>query len=262
MDITENSLASALFGADARDYYQRQGFSAGVQKFLNQRLRVGAEFRRDKYLDSRRETGWSMFGPKQPFREVPAIREGAVSSVVVNFLADYITFRSWSEPEFGIETQGEFGFGNYTFAQYVADARLKTTVLPGRIWLAVRGRVGSATGDAPPQKLFTIGGIGTLPGYPQNEYGGNRMLLLQTDLLIAPLESSNLRLIISNDFGGVSSTSTTSGILGGFPGDIGAFKYSPGIYLGTPTGWIRIGAAWRTDVSSPPRFVMRLAKPF
>jgi hypothetical protein len=88
------------------------------------------------------------------------------------------------------------------------------------------------------------------------------MLLLQTDLLIAPLESSNLRLIISNDFGGVASTSTTSGPLGGFPGEITSYKYSPGVYLGTPTGWIRIGAAWRTDVAAAPRFVMRLAKPF
>src|SRR5205085_11728423 len=112
------------------------------------------------------------------------------------------------------------------------DARLKTTVISDIVWLAVRGRIGSVTGSAPAQKLFTIGGFGTLPGYPQNEYGGNRMLLLQTDLLLNFIPGGHGRIILSNDFGAVSTTGTGSGIFGGFPKHISDFLYSPGIYVG------------------------------
>jgi hypothetical protein len=264
MNVVENSLAALIAGVDTRDYFKRNGFLVGIEQFFTMRTSVKAEFRRDNYINSQREVGWSIFGPKQPFREVPIVREGWMNSVAVGITADYLTFRSWDDPQLGLQTESEFGFGDYEFQHHVADARLKATLGTGTLWFALHGRIGSATGDAPPQRLFTIGGFGTLPGYPQNAYVGNRMMLLQSDLLFAPFSGfmKDFRIILSNDFGVVGTTGTTSGLLGGFPDGISAWKYSPGIYIGSPAAAFRIGAAWRTDVYEAPTFVLRLGQQF
>jgi hypothetical protein len=264
MNVVENTLAALIAGVDTRDYFKRNGFLVGIEQFFTMRTSISAEFRRDNYISSRREVGWSLFGPKQPFREVPAVREGWMNSVAVGITADYMTFRSWGDPQLGLQTESEFGFGDYRFQHHAVDARLKVTLNEGTLWFALHGRIGSATGDAPPQRLFTIGGFGTLPGYPQNAYVGNRMMLIQSDLLFAPFSGllKDFRIILSNDFGTVATTGTTSGLFGGFPDGVSKWMYSPGIYVGSPAAAFRIGAAWRTDVYATPTFVMRLGQPF
>jgi hypothetical protein len=278
MGRIENTAFSLLAGVDARDYFQRRGFSISAQQFIAPRVAIKGEFRLDTYANSRREVGWSLFGPKQPFFEVPPIREGKMSSVAISALADFISLRSWSDPQFGIEAEAEFGSTERSsgalrtdgtpydggFAEYTIDARLKLEAIPDLAWIALRGRLGIATGDAPPQRLFTIGGLGTLPGFPQNIYQGNRMVLVQSDLLIAPLASvyalRDLRVILANDFGAVSNALPDAGIFEGMPEGTGAYLYSPGIYLGSATGNFRIGYAFRTDRFEDPKLVVRLTQ--
>jgi hypothetical protein len=262
LGVVENTLFAALAGIDARDYFQRRGFSLTLQQFLEPRSSVSAEYRRDNYRNSRREAGWSLFGPEQPFHEVPPVREGAFSSAVISVATDYMTLRDWRAPQFGFAAQLELGLGEETFRQLVVDARLKSVLVSQFAWLGLHLRLGSASNDAPPQKRFTIGGFGTLPGYPQNAYEGDRMMLLQTELLVAPHKSlRNLRIILSNDFGAVASV-PGEGLLSGIPTDPAHYLHSVGIYLGTPAARFRIGAAWRTDRSGPPTFVVRLAQRF
>jgi hypothetical protein len=280
MDRIENTLFAAIAGGDARDYFQRRGFSASMEKFISLRTSLAVEYRFDRYRSSRREVGWSLFGPAQPFREVPPISEGPMHSVATTLLADFMSLRSWSEPQFGLAAQAEFGWGQdvnavtptgdpdgYGFQSFTVDARLKATIITKRLFLALRGRVGAATGDAPQQRWFSIGGAGTLPGYPQNEYWGNRLILIQSDILFQPIESGfgrNLRIIVSNDVGAVTFADAVDrdnpAALG--PGSISEWKYSPGIYLGSSAARFRIGVAWRTDVMEPPMFVMRLSEVF
>jgi len=260
MGNAENTAYALLDGIDTRDYFQRRGFSISAQQFISPRVALKAEYRWDKYRNSKREIKWSLFGPEQPFLEVPPVQEGRMTSVVLSALADFMTRRTWNDPQFGAEAQLEFGSMEENFTELVADARLKVTAADDLLWVAVRARLGSVTGDAPSQKLFTIGGLGTLPGYPQNRYVGNRMLLVQTDLLLKPF--GDLRIIFENNFGAVSNTATTSELFGGFPEKLGDFMYSPGIYLGSATGSFRIGASWRTDIFESPEFVIRFSQPF
>jgi hypothetical protein len=264
MNSIENSLFAALAGVDTRNYFKRNGFLFSLEQFLTPRTEVKVEFRRDNYLNAQRETGWSLFGPKQPFQEVLPIREGWMNSLAVSLLADYITFRTWGNPQVGLEAESEFGFGDYSFQEHVVDLHLKGTLIPRTLWLALHARAGTATGDAPPQRLFTIGGFGTLPGFPQNQYIGNRMVLLQTDVLFSPFDGllRDIRIILSNDIGAVSTTGTTSDLFGGFPDALSQFKYSTGIYLGPAAATSRIGVAWRTDVYAEPTFVIRLGQRF
>lgn len=261
MAVNENTAFALLAGVDTRDYFQRRGFSVGAQQFLNRRIGVKAEYRLDSYKSSRREAGWSLFGPEQPFHEVPPIAEGRMSSVVINLIADYMSLRSWDEGQFGLEAQAEFGSLEESFQHYVLDARARLTAVERWVWLAARVRVASATGNAPPQRLFTIGGYGTIPGYDQNAYGGNRLLLLQTDLIVRIYPRVAFCLIFENNIGGVTMTSPDDGALAAFP-ELSALKYSTGIYLGFPTGSFRAGFAFRTDIFADPEFVVRLSRPF
>ncbi len=262
MDVNENTAYALLAGEDHRDYFQRSGFSITAQQFITPRIGFGLKYQMDNYHRSKREIGWSLFGPKQPFFEVPAVREGNMSSVIVDFTLDEIGLRSWDDPQFGLQAQAEFGSMTESFQHYVVDLRLRTTLIESRLWLAVHARAGSATGDAPPQRLFTIGGHGTIPGYPQNAYVGNRMLLLAGDLLIAPIKGLGVRLILSNDFASATTTGAGSGLAAGFLNDISDLKYSPSIYIGSAGGTFRAGFAFRTDVFEDPRFILRLSRPF
>lgn len=260
----ENTVAALLAGVDTRDYFQRRGFSISAQQFISPRIAIKGEYRLDNYKNSQREAGWSLFGPKQPFREVAPIREGRMQSFVVNLLADCMALRSWDDGQLGVEAQAEFGsMGDDNFAQYVIDGVIKKSIVEKRFWLAARARVGLATAQAPPQKLFTIGGFGTLPGFPQNAWGGNRLLLLQSDLLFAPIPELGLRVILENNLGYTSTADSAAGIFEGLlPENISSLQYSPGLYLGTATGRVRIGFAFRTDIFADPVFVIRLAQPF
>ena len=259
MPASENSLHSLLAGIDTRDYFNRNGFSASLQQFLSPRLGLQAEYRWDNYRSLQREAGWSLIGPEQPFAENPPVRNGVMATLAFRLLADYTTWRTWGDPQIGVESEFEIGVGESDFQLLVVDARVKGTLVENYLFAAGRVRIGSASGNAPPQRTFTIGGIGTVPGYPQNHYAGNRMILLQTDLLvgIAPW----LRLIVENNIAAVSAAPAESGLLSDFPGEVAAFKFSPGIYLGSPTGSFRIGASWRTDVFEAPEFVVRLSQP-
>lgn len=285
LDVVENTLYAAIAGGDARDYFQRRGFSVGFEKYLLPRVSVAAEFRQDRYRSSRREVGWSLFGPEQPFREVPPIADVALRSVALTLVADYMSLRSFSDPQFGLAIEAELGSGEdrpeapekslrtFDMQSYVVDARVKMTIVPSTLWIAARGRIGSAVSsgatmrDGLPQRWFGIGGPGTLPGYRDNEFSGNRLLLLNTDLLVQPISNGlgrNLRIILSNDFGVVSvaAPEDRENPLSLAPTSIEDWEYSPGLYLGSPAGRFRIGVAWRTDVMESPRFVLRLAEVF
>jgi hypothetical protein len=265
MSSLENSLFAALAGIDARDYFQRRGFSAGVQKFLNQRTGIGVEYRYDNYRNSKREVGWSLFGPHQPFAEVPPVAEGPMRTVAINLLADYMTRVPVNALRWGMEAVAEFSVDETTFAQYVVDGRIKAPVAPGIIWIDARARLASSTGDAPPQRRFTLGGFGSLPGYPQNSMEGNRMALLQTDLVVAPFAEwpwDDIRLVLENNVGATASASRDADIAAGLPQDLSGYKHSLGLYLSTPDERFRIGVARRTDRDAPVIAVVRLAKVF
>ncbi len=76
--------------------------------------------------------------------------------------------------------EAEFGDGlggGFAFNRYVADGRLYLP-LSYASSLGLRLRGGLATGDfVPLQKIFTLGGIGSVRAYPQNAFPGTRMLL-------------------------------------------------------------------------------------
>ena len=269
MDALENSVYAGLAGGDARDYFQRRGFGITLEQSLSTRVRVALAYRNDDYRSSRREVGWALFGPSQPFREVPSVREGVMRSMAIRLIADYVTLRGVHQPRFSFALEAEAGAGDATqriaaFQSFIADVRLRVSMWSDIASVGLHARAGASSGSAPPQRQYTIGGVGTVPGYPQNDYAGHHMYLLRTELLLRPLRRGPLRHIciaVTNDFAAVARATDASNTLSVASPSLRDWKYSPGIDIGTLDGRLRAGVAWRTDVAAMPTFVLRLSRP-
>jgi hemolysin activation/secretion protein len=88
---------------------------------------------------------------------------------------------------FRIEAEvGEQLGGDFDFSRYLGDMRF---YLPFgyRSSLGFRFRGGYASEDAPIQKMFTLGGVGSVRAYPQNVFFGTRMLLANVEYTIASI---------------------------------------------------------------------------
>lgn len=181
----ENTLAAFFFRHDFFDYYQVQGWSAYTVARLNRTLQLSAAFRSEEHGSLERNADWSLFGGD--FRRNPPIDEGRVQSFL--FAVEGGRVRSLNYLPIGAAFRAEVelasGFGSdFTFGRYIADGRL---YLPVSAYssLGLRLRGGLLVGDdAPVQKGFTLGGVGTVLGYPTNAFFGTRMLLGNAEYMI------------------------------------------------------------------------------
>ncbi|MDX1740583.1 MAG: BamA/TamA family outer membrane protein, partial [Rhodothermales bacterium] len=185
----ENTLAAFFFNYDAFDYYHTQGWTAYAAARLGPHVLLSAGFRSDDYESIRNETGWSLFGGDN-FRFNPPVDEGRMQSVVVTVEGGSVS-RFHSRPSgavFRIEAElGDGLGGDFSFNRIVADGRAYVRT-SRRTTLAMRLRGGRAGGTVPIQKAFTLGGLGSVRGYPQNAFLGERMLLANVEYSIVDLK--------------------------------------------------------------------------
>jgi hypothetical protein len=174
----ENSLAAFLFKSDFFDYYEVRGWSAYAVQQITSLVQLSAGFRGETYHSLDRNANWALFGGSG-FRANPLVDEGLMHSFV--FAGEGGRVRGFdhlpSGAAFRIEAElGEGLGGDFSFNRLLADGRV---YLPATSHssLSMRLRGGVASDGAPIQKYFTMGGIGTVRGYPINAFGGTRMLL-------------------------------------------------------------------------------------
>jgi hypothetical protein len=181
----ENSLAAFFFNYDFFDYFETEGWGLHVAAKFSEFVQATVGFRSDKYRTLEQVTSWSLFGGSS-FRFNPPIDEGRMQSIVFTFeggrLSGYHTLPKGFV--FRMETEIGKGLGgDFAFNRFIGDVRgyvrssSKTSV-------GLRLRGGGTGSDAPAQKLFTLGGIGSVRGYPQNAFVGTRMLLGNAELII------------------------------------------------------------------------------
>ena len=175
----ENTLASLLFRNDFFDYYQVEGWSAYVRQPLGRRLQVSAGFVAEEHDQLDVNTTWSLFGGGAQ-RPGLAIEEGNVRAL--RLTADAGRVRELYEHPSGMSFRTEVEWapeglgGDLDYNRILADARFYRQ-LTRTTHVAIRVRGGLASDDAPVQKLFSMGGIGTIRGYPMNARRGHRMVL-------------------------------------------------------------------------------------
>ncbi len=194
----ENTVAALFFNQDFFDYFETEGWTLYAVAHLTPFVQMSAGFRRDAYRSLDKRAAWSLFGGNG-FRANPAVREGDMNSFVLAFEGGRI--RDLDErprgAAFRLEAEiGEGLGGDFSFNRYTADVRAYAPF--GGAGLNVRLRGGLTTGDAPLQKTFTLGGVGSMRAYPQNVFAGARMLLANVEL--AFYEGTPLNEILWDDF--------------------------------------------------------------
>lgn len=257
----ENSLAAMIAGIDARDFYaERRGASAAILLFTAPSIAVGATLLHDEYGQVSRRVEWSIFGPPQPFAQVPAARDGLLRSITPRIAIG--TFGDGRGDgvgmTFGLDARMEFGkTGDGTFQQATVDGRIRVWPIRGELSFAGHARVIASEGDIPPQRAIALGGFGSIPSHPLNAYRLGTGSFWAFEALVRPFLKDRSRLLqdISLVAGGdwciIERADGEQETHGGI-----------GFYLSTATGAMRVGIAIPTDGEFQPRLAVRLEHPF
>lgn len=186
----ENSLAAFFFNNDFFDYYEVEGWSFyGVQR-LTRRAQLSVGFRTEKHRALDVNTGWALFGKGEDFALNPAAQRGRNLAVVLALEGGRVASLRYLPQGYAYRFEAELADGlggDFAFNRYVADVRgyVRATSYSS---LSARVRGGLATGEVPLQKEFTLGGLGSIRGYPQNTFFGTRMLLVNAEYAIEDVD--------------------------------------------------------------------------
>lgn len=181
----ENTAFAFFFRHDFFDYFQTEGWTGYAVARLSRYAQLSAAYRSEEYQSLTRNTNWSIFGEGN-FRANPAINEGLMNSVVLALEGGSINnrYRQPSGMAFRVEAElGENMGGDFDYSRFLGDIRtyLRMTRESG---LSLRFRGGFTEGTVPLQKAFTLGGIGSVRGYNQNQFIGTRMALANAELAL------------------------------------------------------------------------------
>lgn len=187
--LGENSMAAFFFKHDFNDYYDVQGVEPYVRFHLPARTTVRVSYASEDYRSLTTQTNWSLFtAGRDTYRPNPHLfllddpegtgGEGRLLATRFDVITD--TRRARHVGTVGLYGRGfvEVGDGDFDYARLIGDARAYLRL--GRpVHLAIRlkggGRVG---GDAiPSQKLFYVGGLGTVRGHEFRSLYGDRHAL-------------------------------------------------------------------------------------
>jgi outer membrane protein assembly factor BamA len=162
---------------------------------------------------------------------------------------------------------------NFGFNQYVLDVRRYQPL--GRYDnLNVRLRAGTSESLLPVQKIFEIGGLSTLHGFPFKSQAGNRMILVNAEYIVngdflGELEfwpswlMSGINFLVLGDAAVVRSEVPGTSWNEGFSGiRFSEFRHDVGVGVASRSGSFRLAYVWRTDQREPARFIFRFARPF
>jgi len=280
IDKTENDLAAFFLKRDYRDYYDREGFSFYAGHYLNTaalsaHLRV--QYLNELHSSMRNRTDWALFGRDRSFRLNPDIDEGRLNAIRVALNLSSVQPSPQRISGWRVLTAMEYTSpslnSDLDYTQYIIDVRRYQPVSSYDSF-NVRLRAGTSEGDVPMQRIYELGGLGTLPAFPHKIFAGNRMLLMNAEYVIRGDVLSQLAFIPRNMFGGLSLLLfVDSGWVGNVDNSIGIFsgfddfslnnmKTSIGFGFGSRDGNARLGFAWRTDHSESAVIFFRIMRPF
>ncbi len=289
IDRDENSFMAFFGKEDFMDYFGREGFSISASWYLrgpdDMNARASIAYVHDTYRSLARNTNWSLFGGDKRFREVPQVPGININSLVTS--VGFGTVPSLSSALHGwnatalVEMAGGGLKGDAEFTQLTIDAR-RYQPLTDFLSINLRGRFTASDGVVPLQRLFEIGGPGTLPAYRYKEFAGTHGMLVNAELILRGhalrgdtrgfLSSvlSGINLILFADAGVTSSapvvilpagaTLPEASLVDGIR--FSDWRSDVGIALGNSDGDFRIGVAWRTDRADDPALVVRFSRPF
>lgn len=200
----EQSLVALTFRNTFRDYYRRKGYQvhAAVRPWNNHELLVA--WRDDSHQSLQNETSYGFFRDSHGFRANALASPGDLRAVVAAYTYDsrglddapaqryrrHLLDNLFSEStardqgvrlEWRSEIAPRSFSDDFDFTRHIATARAWWQPTSRR---TISGRLvaGTSTGTLPGQRVFALGGIGTVRGYGYKESAGDRMVLLNGEL--------------------------------------------------------------------------------
>ncbi len=170
-----NTVSAAFFGSDYLDPYYATGARLSLEHALGPRwaisIGVGAEHDRSATLaeDNAALNGAVSFRPVRPVGEGRLIS----GSMALTRSQDRTGDRGWG----GRAVLDGGALGDVGFARPAVHGWLDLGSADHRTSLRITGAAGAAVGALPPQRLFLLGGPGTLPGYAYRGFAGDRFAL-------------------------------------------------------------------------------------
>jgi hypothetical protein len=280
IDVNENTAAALLIHEDFRDYYERYGGTAHVAYYQQHdylKLELKLAYLYDAYGSLVNNTDWALFGGSKTFRLNPAIDDGEMRSLMATGGFSTVS-KTMHGPE-GWSLYGKFEYGPKAlgglrdFDQYIVDVR-RYQPITSYDNLNFRIRVGSSDGTLPLQRMYDIGGLGTLHAFPFKSESGNRMVLFNAEYIIngSFLDDldfwptwlfRNVNILVLTDAGFVRNVPTTASFSEGFDKVTWSeFKHDVGAGFSNRSGSFRIALTWRTDIKEPARLTFRFMRPF
>ena len=280
ISLHENTAAALFIHEDFRDYFQRNGYTFHTayyskHDYLKNELKVA--YLADTYDSLTNKVDWALFGGGKQFRLNPLIDPGKMRSMIMNGGVSTISKTSYGTEGWSLYASAEFAkkiWGSeFEFDQYILDLR-RFQPLGKYDNFNIRLRAGTLTGDLLTQKIFDIGGLGTVNAFPFKSETGNRMLLINAEFIISgsfveELEFwpmwifQNVNILILSDAGFTRNALPTASALEGVEAvKLSDFKHDFGVAFSNRSGSFRIGVAWRTDHPAPAQFILRFNRPF
>jgi Omp85 superfamily domain len=189
---------TAIYFEKFANYFRRRGDEAYLFLRASSWGQIGMTFRSDRYDSLPVTTGSS--DPNEP------VTQGQMRSLVATLRIDpggllldrssersshlrrslYGTREAPSQVrlEASLEMAGPGVFGgDFDFRRLVAGLRGRVA-LGSRAAIDARGVLGLSGGTLPVQKRFVLGGVGTLRGYPDRSFSGDRLGQITTELRV------------------------------------------------------------------------------
>jgi len=216
------SVEALLVRNSMRDYYRRHGVQLHSAVRPNSRLELQFAWRGEQHEPLRVETDFSIWNGDEEFRPNAPISEGQLNALVFGAMFDSIGFqddslaatyrqhlldrpfgRTLSNPDpamrrpvwraqWNTEVSARSGLNSdFDFQRHIVTGRV---VVPLSKYEEVRGRAfgGWSGGVLPPQRLFSLGGVGTVHGYGFKEAVGDGMVLFNVEYAVGMLNGPHI----------------------------------------------------------------------
>ncbi|MBD3169524.1 MAG: BamA/TamA family outer membrane protein [candidate division Zixibacteria bacterium] len=193
----ENSLAALFLKEDFYDMYSREGYELFIDQWFGFANRVRFTFCEEEYGLLSKNTNWAIFGRGKYFREnysflLPDSSKiknipGDLLSININYELD--TRQRITHPYSGwyalaeYERAGNGLGGDFDYNRYRFVLQRYQPLTPDQFF-NIRLMGGFSEDELPPQKMFTIGGIGTMRGFDYKQFYGNYMILANLEYVI------------------------------------------------------------------------------
>ena len=180
----ENTVFALLARTDYRDYYEAEGGQAhaGWSPGSDFELRGGARFESQRSLSVR--TRVSLTGRHPVFRPNPGIQDGDEQAFTVGVRVGPADLppRGGTHGEAHYERSGSPLQGDFEYGRLHGAVRNRTRLSPTRDFRARLIAGSTLTGALPVQKLWYVGGIGTLRGHDFKSFAGDQFFVANAEL--------------------------------------------------------------------------------